>query len=154
MLWKWGEAVQLLPAEAQEYAAWSGSQRNCRVGGVGYDLPAIAGLGLPDRAYKRSERDTGLTGSADGIGRDLVGIGMRGIDHCGDGLLAEEAREALDPAEAADARGQRLRPGRRGSAGQRQRRLEARIVGEESRQRGRFRRAAEDQNAKRHGHGR
>ena len=73
---------------------------------------------------------------------------------CGNGVLAEKAREARGAAEAADARGKRLRPGCRGPAGERQRRLEARIAGQESRQCGSFRRAAEDQNAKRHGHGR
>ena len=53
--------------------------------------------------------------------RHLVGIGMRGVDHRFDGFVAQEAHEPLDAAEAAGARGDRLRPGRGRAAGQRQR---------------------------------
>ena len=61
-------------------------------------------------------------------------------------LRAQEVGEPVGAAEAADARGDRLRLGRGGAAGQRQRRLEARIAGEKLGQFRGFRGAAEDEN--------
>ena len=89
----------------------------------------------------------GLRAGGDGIGRHLGGIGMRGIDHGVDLLVAQPSRKPFDAAEAADAGGQRLRSGIGGSAGQRQGGVEARVAGQQLRQRRGFGGAAENEDA-------
>ena len=109
--------------------------------------PPRARLRRPCRPHERSEWNTGFMAGRDSVGGKPRGIGMRGVDHRIDLLLAQETGEPLGAAEAADARGNRLRAGRGGAAGQRQRRLEARIAGEKAGQCRGFRGAAEDENA-------
>ena len=72
---------------------------------------------------------------------------MGRIDDGSDLLVAQVAHESLDAAEATDARGQGLRRWLRRAAGQRQRRLEARVVREQAGEGRGFGGAAEDENA-------
>ena len=59
---------------------------------------------LPGRTADRNEWNAGLGAGADGVRRDLVGVGVRGIDDNVGGVVAKEASEAIDTAEATDAR--------------------------------------------------
>src|SRR5207247_1451593 len=111
----WGEGVQLEATEAEEDAARRRAERPCGGIGVVHDQPPIAGLFLPGRPRERGQGDAASGARSDCIGRDLVGIGMSGVDHGIDGLAFEELCEAGDAAEAADARRQRLWPGRSGA---------------------------------------
>ena len=72
---------------------------------------------------------------------------MRGVDHGIGFLVAQPSRESFDSAEAADARGEQLRPGIGRPAGQRQGRVEARIGGQQGRQRRGFGGAAKNEDA-------
>lgn len=147
------EGVQIKPAQAQEHTTRCRAECGRGRVGIAHDLPAIAELRLPGWPRDRDERNAGRATGGEGIGRDLVGVGMRGIDDYSDGMIGDEACEAVGAAEAADARRQRLRLGRRGAAGKRQRRFESGVAGDEPRQCGGFRRAAENENAKGRGHG-
>ena len=108
--------------------------------------PAIAGLHHPGRPHQRGERHAGQATGHDGVGRHSGGIRMRGVDHRVDLVRPQEVGEPLCTAETADTGGDRLRPGRRGAPGQRQRRLEAHVAGDALGQSRGFRGAAEDEN--------
>lgn len=153
MSWRRSEGLQLLAAEAEEDSARLGAEGKSRIGRGRDDLPAIVGVLSPGWAHERRKRRVGTGAGSDSIGRHLIGIGMRRIDHGVDALVAKVLRKPIDPAEAADASRDGLRPGCGRAAGQRQRCVEPRIACDPSRKRGRFCRAAEDQNAKSFGHG-
>ena len=72
---------------------------------------------------------------------------MRGVDQGIDALADEICGETVGAAEAADAHRHRLRGGRGGAAGERQRHGEVGAAGEASGQLPRFRGAAENEDA-------
>ena len=143
-----GKRVQLLAAEAEKDAARCRSERQSGRGRRWNDLPAIARLRAPGRTHERGERRAGASAGEDSVGRHLIGVGVRRIDHGIDSVLAEEASKTVDAAKAADACRDRLGFGRGCAAGEREGRLETRIAGKFLGKGGRFRRAAEDENAK------
>ena len=67
--------------------------------------------------------------AVDGVGRDLIGIGMRRIDHRLDAFAPEPCDKPAGAAEAASPGRHGLRPGMRGAPGQRQCDLEASVIG-------------------------
>lgn len=149
-----GKGMQLLAAEAEKDAARCRSERQSGSRRRWNDLPAIASLRIPWRTHEGGEWHAGAGAGEDGVRRHLIGIGMRRVDDRIDGVLAEEVDEAIDTAEAADSRRDRLRFGRGRPAGERERRFEARVAGKFLGKGGRFRRAAEDEDAKSLGHDR
>ena len=134
-------------AETEEHTPRRWSEHPCSGVHVGHDLPAIAWFGLPGGTHDRYERNAELRAGFDGIARNLVGVGMRGIDHRVDALGLEPLRQTSRPAEAADARRDRLRTRVRGAAGQRQDRLVPCIVRKQAGEGGCFGRAAENEQA-------
>lgn len=153
MLWRRHEGLQLLAAKAEEDAPWLGAEGKSRTGRGRDDLPAIVGVLSPRRANERRKRRAGTRASGDGVRRHLIGVGVRRVNHGIDALFSKVLRKSIDTAEAADARRDGLRLGRGRAAGQRQRCVEPRVACDQSRKRGRFGGAAEDQNAKSFGHG-
>ena len=141
------EKVQILAAETEEHTPWRRTEHPCGGVRVRHDLPAIAWLGLPGGAHDRHERNAEPHAGFDGIAGNLVGVGMRGIDHRIDALGLEPLRQTSHPAEAADARRDRLRTRVRGASGQRQDRLVPRIVRKQAGEGGCFGRAAENEQA-------
>jgi hypothetical protein len=110
--------------------------------------PAIGGLAYPRWASEHDER--GVSGPA---GQKCVGgharrEGMGRVDDGADALSDEKRREALGAAETADALGNWRLSGIRRRSRQRQDRRNVRFVGDPSRKRARFRRAAENVQAK------
>jgi hypothetical protein len=73
---------------------------------------------------------------------------MSRVDHRIDALFSEIRSKARSAAEAADARGDRRRRWSGGRAGEREDRLDSGVAGDPLRERARFRRAAEDEQAK------
>ena len=73
---------------------------------------------------------------------------MGRVDDGVDALAREKGGQALGAAEAADAPGDRRRRGIGGRARKRQERRDVGLVGEPPRERARFRRAAENEQAK------
>lgn len=153
MLWCGGEGLQLLAAETEEDSARLGAEGKSRIGRGRNDLPAIVGALRPGWAHERRKRSVGAGAGSDSIGRHLIGIRMRRIDHGIDALVSKVPGKSIAAAKAADAGRDGLRLGRGGAAGQRQRRVEPCVACDQSRKRGRFGGAAEDQNAKGFGHG-
>jgi len=76
---------------------------------------------------------------------------MRGVDHGVDGLSPQELHEPVDPAESADADGDRLRLRIGRPASQRQQRREPGVARDLARERRGFGRATEDQDFEGHG---
>ena len=99
----------------------------------------------------RVKTTSGVCGGAaggDGVGRHAGRERMGGVDDGVDALAREIGGEALGAAEAADAQRDRRRRGVRRRAGEREDRLDLGLVGDPPRQRARFRRAAENEQAK------
>ncbi len=73
---------------------------------------------------------------------------MRGVDDRVDALARQKRRQAVGPAKAADALGDRRRRGIRGRARERQHGVDVGLIGEAPRQRAGLARAAENEQAK------
>ena len=147
MLRSRGKRRELQPAEAEEDSRRRRAERRgCSLRAVDLD-PAISVLALPCGAPDRDERQRQGTAGRDGMARDLIRIRMRRVDHCGDRTIAQPCFQSGNAAEAADARRQRLRLGRGGAAGERERRREAGVAVQQTRQLRSFGRAAENENA-------
>ena len=108
-----GKGCEGLFADRQEYAGrriWQ--SRNGSLG-IAHVLPVFAGFCDPWRALAGDERRSGPGAREDGMTAHLRRKRMRSVDHVSDPLSLEITDEAVDPAETADARRQRLRGGHR-----------------------------------------
>ena len=100
MLRRRRKGVQLESSQAQEDAAWRGAERHCGRMGVAHALPEISGSGLPGRTCERNQRNTGRAAGGNGVGGDLVCVGMGGVnDHIDTGFI-DESSEPIGAAEA------------------------------------------------------
>ncbi len=109
MLRRRREGVQVETPQAEKHPTRRRTEGRRGCIGVAHDMPVIASLGLPGRSRDRNQRNAGSATGGDGVGRNLVGVGMRRIDDYSDRMIGEEAGKAVGAAEAADAR----RSGRR-----------------------------------------
>ena len=153
MLCRHREGLQLLAAKAEEDAARLGAEGKSRIGRGRNDLPAIVGVLRPGQAHERRKRRAGAGAGGDGVCRHLIGVGVGRIDYNVDAPVSKVSGKSIGTAKTADARRDGLGLGRRRATGQRQGRIKPRIACDQSRKRGRFGGAAEDQNAKSFGHG-
>jgi len=151
VLWRRGESMQVLAAEAQKHTPRLGAEGRRGGEGVGNDLPAVVGATLPFGTHQGRQRHSGLAAGRDGMGGHLVGVGMRGIDDGLDLVVAQEAGEALDAAKAAAAGRNRLWPRLGRAAGERQDRREPRVARDLAGQCRGLDGAAEDQDSQGHG---
>lgn len=115
------EGLGLLPADGEEDAARVFSECRDGVGHRGDARPAVAVRFVPAATFQSQKRNAGLTACGAGIGGNLPGEGMRGVDQEIDRLRAEIIDEAGHAAEAAAAHGHGLRGGIDRAAGERQR---------------------------------
>jgi hypothetical protein len=144
-----GEDAKLKATEAEENTA---RLRPERVGGSFRSLdrqPRIIGLRLPCGTYDRGEWNCQPLTRSHGVGRNLIGVGMRRVDDRLDGFLLQPVGKSVRTAEAADPRSNGLCPGIRNAPGERKRHLEAAVVRQQMRQIRGFRRASEDENVHR-----
>ena len=77
------EGGDLLAADGEEDAARGRAEGGGGLGHVGDAGPAVAGRGLPGRAFEDDERDAGGGGGAGGVGGDGAGEGVGGVDQDG-----------------------------------------------------------------------
>ncbi len=109
--------------------------------------PCVARLGLPGRPHDRGERDRKPLTGGQGIGRDLICIGVRRVDDGRYGFLFQPRGQSVSAPEAANSGAHRLHPWLRNASGQRERRLKAGVGCKQMRQAGGFCRTSEDENA-------
>jgi hypothetical protein len=114
---------------------------------VGNTDPLVVVLLPPRRSHVREERDSRDTRRGDGVRRDARCERVRCVDDCLDGVLLHPLHETIHAAKTAAARRDRRHAWRSRTAGERQRRGEARISGEAPSQLGRFASAAENEDA-------
>ncbi len=93
----------------------------------------------PGRAFDSQKRSAVYLGRLDGVAAHLAGERVGGIDQNIDAPVFEMADEPFYTAKSATAHRNRLSARRDRSARERQNRVEARIAGEQARQRARFR---------------
>ena len=145
------ESTRFLPADGEEDAARL--LPNCGDGGtdIGHPRPAVPGRRFPRWAAKREDRNARPLGCLRGIGRDLVGEGMRGVDDQPDLFLSQIINQPLDTSEAADPCRQGQGFGVDGAPGQRDDRLDIlaqrRSPGQSLSQSARLGRATQNQDA-------
>jgi len=141
------EGAELLPAEAQENTTGLGPQRVSGSVRTRDGQPVIVRSRLPGGAQDRGERNCKPRARGHGIGRDLIGIGMRRIDDDVDFLPLQPCNKTVGATEAADPCLNGLHFGIRGAPGKRECRLKARVVRKQTRQIRGFRGTSEDENA-------
>ena len=142
-----GEGGELEPPLGQEHGLRRGAERVDRLLHRRDLVPAVAFLSGPWRAGEDDERRRGRAAGGKSVGRHARGEGMGRVDDDVDALGAKIGREALGTPEAADALRDRRRRRIGGRAGERQDGFEIRLAREAARQRARFRRSAEDEQA-------
>ena len=143
------EGAKLQAAKREKNAARVRPERVGSGFGVRDGKPGVAGLGLPGRAYDRGKRDRKPGAGDDRVGRDLVGVGVRGVNDRSRCIQLQPVNQAVRAAEAADPRSNGLRLGIRGTPGQRDSCLEARVRRQQARQLRGLRGTSEDENAHR-----
>lgn len=142
-----GKRCKFLPAERDEDVARLVAQRGNAFLDAFDHRPSVALNRLPFGTAKRKRVDARLFGSSGGIGGNAPREGMCGIDQDFYPVFEEIFCEPFGAAEASDAYRDRL-PGRIARpAGQRKRHVEIGSDSKPCRQKPRFRRAAEDQDA-------
>lgn len=115
------EGLGLLPSDGEEHAAGVFSERGDSVRYRGDTLPAVAVRFVPATSLQMQKRNAGLKACGAGIGGNLMGEGMRGVDQEIDRLSAEIVDKAGNAAEAAAAHRHGLRGGIDRAAGKRER---------------------------------
>lgn len=115
MLWPAGESGKVLFADSQKHAGGLvGQGIHCRCD-IGHASPVITALRLPCRTLQCDQCGVGQAAGLHGVAAHFCGERVGGVDDMGDGLVTQIVRQALDPAKAADPRGQGLRQGRIGA---------------------------------------
>lgn len=141
------EGLRLLPTDGEEHTARRGAERCDGLGDRADAYPAVALRLFPAGALEPQERQIRRRACRAGIGGDLPGKGVGGVDQQIDGVLAQKGRKPLCPAETAGAHRHGLRHRIERAAGKRQGDGEIGPVREPFRQIPRFRRAAQDKDA-------
>lgn len=118
------EVKSLLPADGEEDAPGFRAQRADRLFDRGNARPAIALDGPPAGALEPDQRHACKRGRTLGIGRNLFGEGMGGVDQQVHAVVAEIAGEPIHTAETAGANRHGLRRRIDGAASQGQRHVE------------------------------
>ena len=121
VLWRGVEKRRLLPADGKEDAARHIAQRCNGLGHGRNARPAVALRLAPADALQPQQRNAGRLARGAGVGGNLPGERVGGVDHEVDGHIAEISRKSVDAAEAAGAHRHGLRRGIERAAGQRQR---------------------------------
>ncbi len=106
-----GESGQVHAAQRQQHALRCAVERCGSSRQVGHGVPAVTGSGLPGLACQRQQGHAGLRAGCDGIGAHARRKRMGGVDDVGHAFVLQMAYEAGHTTEAADAHGNRLRPG-------------------------------------------
>jgi len=141
------EDSNLAFAEREKHMSRRVAQRLQRRRGIGDFDPSVAAQRRPWSAPQCEQGNARGRGGGGRVRGDDFGVGVRRVDESVDALIDEISREALGPAEAADAHPRGLRGGRRGTPGERDRYGEIGTSGETFREPSRFRSAAEDEDA-------
>lgn len=147
VLWRVGKGRQVLPADAEKYAARVLAQGQHRGIDIGHDRPAILRGLLPLRPENATERNAEARGRFEGIGGDARGERMRGIDNGFYLFPLEPVGKPARATEPTDARFDVVLGGVCRAASQRQRGAEPAVVRDATDKLGRFRSASEDQDA-------
>ena len=141
------ESLRLLPTDGQEDTTRRFTQLRHRIGNRGNARPAIAGNLFPAEPLQPQQRNAGHATGCAGIGGNLFGEGMRGIDQKIDRMRSKIACKPYGAAETARAHRYRLRGGIERAAGERQRDGEICSFAKAAGQIARFRRAAQNEDA-------
>ena len=141
------EGLRLLPADGQEDTARRRAKCCHRIGNRRDARPAVAGNLYPAEPFQLQKRDAGDGACRAGIGGNLFGEGMRGVDQKINRMRCKIGRKALGAAEAAGAHRHGLRRGIERAAGERQRDGEIGTFAKVAGQVARFRRAAQNEDA-------
>jgi len=106
-----GEGAEVLLANGEEHVCCGIRQGSYGRGDIGNVGPIITLLGVPRRAFKGQELHATRKAGINGIPAHPGCKGVGGIDDMGDAVGLHIVTQARHTAEAADARGQRLRHG-------------------------------------------
>lgn len=147
MLRSASERTDFEPAEAQKHVAGPLPQGLGGRAGISDVDPMISRLLRPRWPAQRCEGHGSVRASGNRIARNVRRVGMSRVDHCANALLDEPVGKALGTTESANAGRKRLRRWICGAAGERKRRGKACVTRHQARQRGCFRRTAENENA-------
>lgn len=135
----------LLPTHCEKHTLRLGAQCLCRSFSIDHVSPSIARHGLPGRPAQRQQRRIGLPGRLDGVRRDRIRKGMRGIDQGVDAVITQIRGESRGSAKAATSRRHGLCERRCRATGERQRHAQIGASGETGRELSRFARTTENQ---------
>lgn len=141
------EGAKLLPAHAQENTTGLRPQRVSGGFRTRDAQPVVVRSRLPGGAQNRGERNRKSCARGHGVGRYLIGIGMRRINDRVDFFPLQPSGKAVGTAEATDACLNRLNFGIRSAPGKRDGRLKARVGRKQTRQVRGLRCTSEDENA-------
>lgn len=141
------EGAEFLPAKAQKDTTRLGPQRISGGFRTRDGLPLVIRLRLPGGAHNRGERDRKSCAGGHGVGRDLIGVGVRCINDRVDLFPLQPSGKTIGATEPADPCLNGLHFGVRGAPGKRDNRLEARVVRKQTRQLRGLRGPSENENA-------
>ncbi len=141
------EGLRLLPADGEKDAAWRFTKGDYRIGNRGDAHPAVARNLFPAESLEPQQRNAGGGAGCTGIGGNLLGEGMRGVDEKIDRMRSKIGGKPFHTAETARADRHRLRGGIERAAGERQRDGKIRASAKPTGQIARFRRAAKNEDA-------
>lgn len=102
------EFGQMHPADGQKDTLGRPVQCGNGTFDVGHMGPVVLRGGLPRRAGQRDQRRAGLLGGDNRVVAHLRGKGMRRVNHMGDVVIVDIARQPFGPAKPARALRQRL----------------------------------------------
>lgn len=139
------ERGDLLPPHCEKHTLRLGAQCLCRSFSIDHVSPSIARQGLPGRTTQRQQWRIGLLGRLDGVRRDRIRKGMRGIDQGVDAVIAQIRGESRCSAKAATSRRHGLCERRCRATGERQRHAQIVASSEAGRELSRLGRTAENQ---------
>lgn len=141
------ESLRFLPTDGQEDTERRFTQRRYGIGNRGDARPAVAGNLFPAEPLQPQQRNAGHTAGRAGIGGNLFGEGMRGVDQEIDRMRYKVGGKPFRAAETAGADRHGLRCRIERAAGQRQRDGEIGTFAKPTGQVARFGRAAENEDA-------
>lgn len=141
------EHLRLLPADGQEDTARRFTQRRHRIGNRRNARPAVAGNLFPAEPLQPQQRNVGRGAGCAGIGGNLFGEGMRGVDQEIDRMRSKIGGKPFGAAETAGADRHGLWCRIERAAGERQRDGEIGAFAKPTGQIACFRRAAQNEDA-------
>lgn len=141
------EGLRLLPADGQEDTARQLTQLRYRIGNRGDARPAVAGNRFPAEPLQPQQRNAGGGAGHAGIGGNLLGEGMRGVDQKIDRMRSKIACKPFGATETTRTHWHGLRGRIERAAGERQRDGEIGTLAKAAGQIARLRRAAQNEDA-------